>query len=232
MVFEHPNVRILVFTLYSFPSENGSRNFLAVALDTFLYKFSRFTDSLQRESDGRVRVTAPSNGFSDSQAIFPKGTLDGKSAQATKVILLKRLEIQGRDVVQNQVQSVLQAIASERDGGCFNRGLMFNKPGQQTIDGALGISHLKVLLQQLDGLKFRGRLDNSHEHQITIKHWRGLQAAQMGASQQCPACIQVRHTEQLDLGQRRQACLSTLSSQISSVVYDAAQHTFEYPPAK
>lgn len=36
-----------------------------------------------REPDGRIWIVAPSNAFGGYQATFPKGTMDGKSAQAT-----------------------------------------------------------------------------------------------------------------------------------------------------
>lgn len=36
-----------------------------------------------RERDGRVWLVAPSNAFGGYEATFPKGTLEGKSAQAT-----------------------------------------------------------------------------------------------------------------------------------------------------
>jgi len=36
-----------------------------------------------REPDGRIWIVAPSNAFGGYQATFPKGTVDGKSLQAT-----------------------------------------------------------------------------------------------------------------------------------------------------
>ncbi|MGF6808438.1 8-oxo-dGTP pyrophosphatase MutT (NUDIX family) [Paraburkholderia sp. Clong3] len=36
-----------------------------------------------REPDGRVWIVAPTNGFGGYQATFPKGTVSGKSMQAT-----------------------------------------------------------------------------------------------------------------------------------------------------
>lgn len=39
-----------------------------------------------REPDGRYWVVAPSNGFGGYPASFPKGTLEGKSAQATALV--------------------------------------------------------------------------------------------------------------------------------------------------
>lgn len=39
-----------------------------------------------REPDGRVWLVAPSNAFGGYQATFPKGTLDGKPAQATALV--------------------------------------------------------------------------------------------------------------------------------------------------
>lgn len=38
------------------------------------------------EPDGRVWLVAPSNGFGGYKATFPKGTMDGKSAQATALV--------------------------------------------------------------------------------------------------------------------------------------------------
>jgi len=39
-----------------------------------------------QESGGRIWIVAPSNAFAGYQATFPKGTLDGKSAQATALV--------------------------------------------------------------------------------------------------------------------------------------------------
>jgi len=39
-----------------------------------------------READGRVWLVAPSNAYGGYQATFPKGTLEGKSAQATALV--------------------------------------------------------------------------------------------------------------------------------------------------
>jgi 8-oxo-dGTP pyrophosphatase MutT (NUDIX family) len=39
-----------------------------------------------REPDGRIWLVAPTNQFAGYQATFPKGTLDGKSTQATALV--------------------------------------------------------------------------------------------------------------------------------------------------
>lgn len=39
-----------------------------------------------REPDGRVWIVAPSNAFAGYQATFPKGTMEGMSAQATALV--------------------------------------------------------------------------------------------------------------------------------------------------
>jgi len=75
-----------------------------------------------REPDGRVWVVAPSNGFAGYEATFPKGTMDGKSAQATalveafeesglKVRLLRHL------VDVKRSQSYTRYFLAERTGG-------------------------------------------------------------------------------------------------------------------
>ncbi|WP_249363135.1 NUDIX hydrolase [Burkholderia sp. 4M9327F10] len=75
-----------------------------------------------REPDGRVWVVAPSNGYAGYKATFPKGTMDGKSAQATamteafeesglQVRLLRHLT----DV--KRTQSYTRYFLAERIGG-------------------------------------------------------------------------------------------------------------------
>lgn len=39
-----------------------------------------------READGRIWLVAPSNAYGGYQATFPKGTMDGKTAQATALV--------------------------------------------------------------------------------------------------------------------------------------------------
>lgn len=39
-----------------------------------------------RETDGRIWLVAPSNAYGGYQATFPKGTIEGKSAQATALV--------------------------------------------------------------------------------------------------------------------------------------------------
>src|SRR5690606_2074407 len=74
------------------------------------------------EPDGRVWVVAPSNAFAGYQATFPKGTMDGKSTQATalveafeesglKVRLLRHL------IDVKRSQSYTRYFLAERIGG-------------------------------------------------------------------------------------------------------------------
>lgn len=75
-----------------------------------------------RERDGRVWLVAPSNAFGSYEATFPKGTLEGKSAQATalaeafeesglRVRLIKHLA----DIQRSQ--SYTRYYLAERAGG-------------------------------------------------------------------------------------------------------------------
>ncbi|WP_291138921.1 NUDIX domain-containing protein [Hydrogenophaga sp.] len=48
--------------------------------------YKRAAGVVTREPDGRVWLVAPSNAFGGYQATFPKGTLDGKSSQATALV--------------------------------------------------------------------------------------------------------------------------------------------------
>ncbi|NYT58225.1 NUDIX hydrolase [Alcaligenaceae bacterium] len=84
--------------------------------------YKRAAGVVLRESDGRVWVVAPSNGFAGYEATFPKGTMDGKSAQATalveafeesglKVRLLRHL------VDVKRSQSYTRYFLAERIGG-------------------------------------------------------------------------------------------------------------------
>jgi 8-oxo-dGTP pyrophosphatase MutT (NUDIX family) len=74
------------------------------------------------EPDGRVWLVAPSNGFGGYKATFPKGTMDGKSAQATA--LVEALEESGlrvrlmRHLVDvKRSQSYTRYYLAERIGG-------------------------------------------------------------------------------------------------------------------
>jgi hypothetical protein len=75
-----------------------------------------------REPDGRVWVVAPTNGYAGYKATFPKGTMDGKSAQATAMIeafeesgLQVRLLRHLADV--KRTQSYTRYFLAERIGG-------------------------------------------------------------------------------------------------------------------
>ncbi|MGC4397545.1 NUDIX hydrolase [Hydrogenophaga sp. T2] len=48
--------------------------------------YKKAAGAVIRETDGRIWVVAPSNAFAGYQATFPKGTMDGKSAQATALV--------------------------------------------------------------------------------------------------------------------------------------------------
>jgi 8-oxo-dGTP pyrophosphatase MutT (NUDIX family) len=48
--------------------------------------YKKAAGTVIQESDGRIWIVAPSNAFAGYQATFPKGTLDGKSAQATALV--------------------------------------------------------------------------------------------------------------------------------------------------
>ena len=48
--------------------------------------FKKAAGVVMRESDGRVWVVAPSNAFGGYQATFPKGGMEGKSAQTTALV--------------------------------------------------------------------------------------------------------------------------------------------------
>ncbi len=48
--------------------------------------YKKAAGAVIREADGRIWVVAPSNAFAGYQATFPKGTMDGKSAQATALV--------------------------------------------------------------------------------------------------------------------------------------------------
>ena len=48
--------------------------------------YKRAAGAVIREADGRIWIVAPSNAFAGYQATFPKGTMEGKSAQATALV--------------------------------------------------------------------------------------------------------------------------------------------------
>jgi len=75
-----------------------------------------------REPDGRIWIVAPNNAFGGYRATFPKGTMDGKSAQATA--LAEAFEESGLQVrlVRHLVdvkrsQSYTRYYLAERIGG-------------------------------------------------------------------------------------------------------------------
>lgn len=75
-----------------------------------------------RESDGRIWLVEPSNHFGGYRATFPKGTMDGKSAQATALVetfeeagLRVRLLRHLLDV--KRTQSYTRYYLAERTGG-------------------------------------------------------------------------------------------------------------------
>lgn len=75
-----------------------------------------------REPDGRVWVVAPSNGFAGYQATFPKGTMDGKSAQATALVEAfeesgLRVRLLRHLVDVKRSQSYTRYFLAERIGG-------------------------------------------------------------------------------------------------------------------
>ena len=75
-----------------------------------------------REPDGRVWVVAPSNGYAGYKATFPKGTMEGKSAQATAMIeAFEESGLQVRPLRHltdvKRTQSYTRYFLAERIGG-------------------------------------------------------------------------------------------------------------------
>jgi ADP-ribose pyrophosphatase YjhB (NUDIX family) len=111
-----------------------------------------------REPDGRVWLVAPSNAFGGHEATFPKGTLEGKSAQATalaeafeesglRVRLIKHLA----DIQRSQ--SYTRYYLAERLGGnpadmTWETQAVMLVPMSQ-LDSLLNNAFDKPLLKQL-----------------------------------------------------------------------------------
>ena len=97
-----------------------------------------------REPDGRIWLVAPTNQFAGYQATFPKGTLDGKSMQATALVevfeetgLQIRLKRHLVDVARSS--SYTRFYLAERLGGypgdmCWETQAVMLVPVNQLMD--------------------------------------------------------------------------------------------------
>ncbi|NYT60625.1 NUDIX hydrolase [Alcaligenaceae bacterium] len=116
--------------------------------------YKRAAGVVLREPDGRVWVVAPSNGFAGYEATFPKGTMDGKSAQATA--LIEAFEESGLKV------QLLRHLVDVKRSQSYTRYFLAERIGGDPAD--MGWESQAVMLVPMD--KLNKVLNNKNDQPI------------------------------------------------------------------
>ena len=114
-------------------------------------------------------------------------------------VFLERFKVQGGDVVEHQAKGFLQFIAGCPECSAFDGAPVIQELGQQSIERALGITHIEVTLQQFKRAPLGCGFNDPHERQIQIKTRQRTQTAAAGASQQRFPGKLVRYPDKPDM---------------------------------